>query len=123
MEVLSVFTCKTSFYEHITACDIDCAFLTEETATQIKNNVVQLVLISNITKNTLDHTSAAPEQVYGSHQGFMNKQGCPDNFGGGKIFSCPPPNVKVFAFYFYHGLTPPLVWAPGQMSLLPPHPL
>ena len=106
MEVLSVFTCKTSFYEHITACDIVCAFLTEETATQIKNNVVQLVLISNITRNTLDHTSAAPEQVYGSHQAFMNKQGCPDNFGG-QNFQLPPPNVKVFAFYFYHGLTPP----------------
>ena len=88
------------------------AFLTEEIAIRIKNNIVQLVLTSNISRNTLDHTSAAPEQVYGAHRAFMNK---PPN-----VAPCPPSNVKVFVFYFYHGLTPPVVWAPGQISFLPP---
>ena len=65
-------------------------FLTEETAIRIKNNIVQLVLTSNISRNTLDHTSTAPEQVDGAHQAFMNKQGCPDNFGG-QNFQLPSP--------------------------------
>ena len=44
------------------------AFLTEEIAIRIKNNIVQLVLTSNISRNTLDHTRAAPEQVYGGNR-------------------------------------------------------
>ena len=95
------------------------AFLTEETAIRMKNNIVQLVLTSNISRNTLDHTSAAPEQVYGAHQAFMNKQGCPDNFWG-QNFQSPQRKGIRFLFLSWFDPPPPLVWAPWQMSLLPP---
>ena len=95
-------------------------FLTEETAIRIKNNIVQLVLTSNISRNTLVHTSAAPEQVYGAHQAFMNKRSCPDNFGR-QNFQLPPPSVKVFAFYFYHGLILPFSLGPrADVAFAPP---
>ena len=82
--------------------------LTEETAFRIKNNIVQLVLTSNISRNTLDHTSAAQEQVYGAHQAFMNKRSCPDNFGGAKFSVAPPPERKGIRFSFLSWFDPPL---------------
>ena len=96
-------------------------FLTEETAIRIKSNIVQLVLTSNISRNTLDHTSAAPEQLCGARQAFNEQAGLVQTILGGKIFICPPPNVKVFAFYLYHGLTPPL--EQGKCPFCSPPPL
>ena len=119
--MLSVFTCKTSFYEHITACDIVCAFLTEET-TQIKNNVVQLVLISNITRNTLDHKRSSRTSLWFASS-VHEQAGLPRQFWGAKFSVAPPPQRKGIRFLFLPWFDPPLVWAPGQMSLLPPPPL
>ena len=90
------------------------AFLTEEIAIRIKNNIVQLVLTSNISRNTLDHTSAAPEQVYGAHQAFMNK---PPN-----VAPCPPLQRKGIRFLFLSWFDPPCSLGPRADILFAPPP-
>ena len=86
------------------------AFLTEEIAIRIKNNIVQLVLTSNISRNTLDHTSlwcasSVHEQA---------PQRCP---------LPPPPQRKGIRFLFLSWFDPPISLGPrADIPFAPPHP-